>query len=303
MTDEQQGTEIAVRSETTGVAMGRAFLVAPRSLEEAMSYAKLLASSAFVPRDYQGKAGDVLAAIQFGAEIGLPPLQALQGIAVVNGRPSVWGDAAVALVEASGLLEWKREWIDGEGDRRIAHCQVKRRGKPEPIERTFGVGDATTAKLWNKAGPWTTNPARMLQMRARGFAFRDEFADVLKGLFLREEAQDIEPADPLPAPIHLPQPTAALASDNPAAATDPAAGAATGAAGPGAEDGADGGDQGDDALITEDQRQRLFSALHKRQMSFKDFAAWCADNEVASSAKLTVGKFPAALAWAEGREE
>jgi hypothetical protein len=50
--------------------------------------------------------------------------------------------------------------------------------------------DAKRAGLWTKAGPWQTYPRRMLQMRARSFALRDAFPDVLKGLISVKEALD-----------------------------------------------------------------------------------------------------------------
>ena len=73
---------------------------APATLTEAMQFSEMLAKSSMVPRAYQGKAEDVLVAMQWGREIGLAPLQALQNIAVINGKPSVYGDAAMALVQA-----------------------------------------------------------------------------------------------------------------------------------------------------------------------------------------------------------
>jgi hypothetical protein len=91
--DSSDETAVAIRSaEAPGVAAARAWLMPPSNLGEAMKVAELLAKSSFVPNAYKGKSGDVLCAIQYGAEIGLPPLQALQGVAVVNGRPSVYGD-------------------------------------------------------------------------------------------------------------------------------------------------------------------------------------------------------------------
>jgi hypothetical protein len=54
----------------------------------------------------------------------------------------------------------------------------------------FSVEDAKRAGLWGKQGPWSAYPKRMMQMRARGFALRDAFPDVLKGLITAEEAQD-----------------------------------------------------------------------------------------------------------------
>lgn len=166
--------------------------MAPATLNEALALAKILADSSFVPKDFRGKTGDVFCAIQFGREVGLAPMQALQGIAVINGRPSVWGDAALALVEASGKLESIIEVLEGDGAAMVARCTAKRRGRGGLIERTFSMADATAAHLATKDGPWKSYPKRMLQMRARAFVLRDGFSDVLKGLAIREEAQDIE---------------------------------------------------------------------------------------------------------------
>lgn len=170
-------------------------MLTPRTLEEAMKFSELLARSDLVPRDYKGKPGNILVAMQWGYEIGLQPLQALQNLAVINGRPSIWGDAALALVRGSGLCESLVERIDGEGDAAIAVCVAKRKGQAEPIIARFSAADARKAGLWGKAGPWTQYPARMLAMRARGFCLRDGFADVLRGVITVEEARDY-PAEP-----------------------------------------------------------------------------------------------------------
>jgi hypothetical protein len=162
------------------------FNLTPQTIDDALRFAELLCKSSIVPKDYQGNAGNVLVAMQWGMELGLQPLQAMQSIAVINGRPSIWGDAMIALVRASGLMEAMREDI---GDEQCT-CHVKRRGEPEQ-SRTFTVDDAKKAGLWNKQGPWQTAPKRMLQMRARAFALRDIFPDVLRGMYVGEEAQDL----------------------------------------------------------------------------------------------------------------
>lgn len=138
----------------------------------------------------------------------MSPMMAIQSIAVVNGRPTIWGDGALGLVQGSGLYEWHNEWFTGEGDALTAWCEVKRKGSPNTVKRSFSVKEAKQARLWDERqrvtkrrkdgatyegdndSPWYRFPKRMLQMRAR-VALRDGFADVLRGLAIREEVEDI----------------------------------------------------------------------------------------------------------------
>ncbi len=162
------------------------FSLAPRNFDEAWRLAEILADSELVPKDFRAKPGNCLVAIQWGAEVGLGALQSVQNIAVINGRPSMWGDALLALVRSSPLCEYVVETEDANG---TAVCKVKRRGQPEQT-RTFSIEDAKTAGLLGKQGPWQNYPKRMRQMRARAFALRDVFTDVLKGIPMAEELQD-----------------------------------------------------------------------------------------------------------------
>ena len=169
----------------------RGFSLIPQSFGEAKEIANLIAGSDFAPKDYRGKPENVMIAIQMGIDLGLKPMQALQNIAVINGRPSIYGDAALALVMPA--LERFVELFEGEEgkDDYAAVCIAKRKGWPDETRRTFSIADAKKANLWGKAGPWQTYPKRMLQWRARGFALRDVGSDLLLGLVLVEEAQDI----------------------------------------------------------------------------------------------------------------
>jgi len=167
------------------VASTKPFDLSPQTFEQALTFANYLADSDMVPKDFKGKPGNCLVAMQWGSEIGLKPLQAMQNLAVINGRPALWGDAVIALVRGSPLCEYVNE--DDDGNR--ATCRVKRRGEPEQV-RTFSMEDAKIAGLQGKQGPWTQYPKRMRQMRARAFALRDVFPDVLRGLPVAEEIMD-----------------------------------------------------------------------------------------------------------------
>lgn len=164
------------------------------NIDEMWKFAGFILRSKLAPKGMEMQEA-IVVALQMGAEIGLPPMASLQNIAVINGRPSIWGDAAKAVVMGTGLCERFEEWFEGkpfEPDFK-AVCEVQRKGYTRPTRQEFSVADAKTAGLWGKAGPWQQFPKRMLQMRARGFAARDAFPDALRGLLLAEEARDVAP--------------------------------------------------------------------------------------------------------------
>lgn len=206
MTEETQqggGAVVPIRQQApkaqiTAGAPIRALI--PTTLDEAYRLGNALFQSGIVP--YQLKTPEaVCAVIMRGMELGMPPMQSLASLMVVNQRVSMFGDAALARVRGAGVLTGFKEFIEGTGDDMVAVCQVGRRnadGSVEAVEERFSVEDAKLAGLWTKRGksgepsPWQTYPKRMLKMRARGFALRDLFTDVLGGMRTVEEEQDIE---------------------------------------------------------------------------------------------------------------
>lgn len=184
--------------------------IVPQDFDGAWRIATAVCKAGMAPKglDTPEKA---MVAIMHGMEVGMTPMAALQSIAVVNGRPTIWGDGAIGLVRGSGKCEWIKERIDGDGDNMVAVCEVKRKGEADPIKGGFSVADAKKAGLWGKAGPWQQYPKRMLAMRARAFALRDGFADILRGLGIAEEVQDHQPIRDVtpPAPPKPPAPPSA----------------------------------------------------------------------------------------------
>jgi hypothetical protein len=203
---------VANVDKESAIAGARPLAIVPQTLEAVWRLAQLITSAGMAPKGFE-KAETCTVAILQGLEVGMTPMAALQSIAVVNGRPTVWGDGAIGLVRGSGLCEWIQEDMEGNGDSLTAVCQAKRKGDPKPAVGRFSVADAKRAGLWDKAGPWKQYPNRMLQMRARGFSLRDGFADVLKGLTLKEEAddgdmRDVTPRDPSGGGAKPPRPPA-----------------------------------------------------------------------------------------------
>lgn len=186
LSQRRPSLESAIRADSDGI-------LRPSTFAEAMRVAGELAKSQFVPKDFIGKPENVLGAIMMGAELGIGPMMSVQNIAVINGRPSVWGDMML------GLCRRHPEWggIDETGDDKTARCVVTRyeRLGGKVVEKRyvgeFTIEEAKHAKLLEKDTPWKYYPKRMLKYRARGFALRDAFGDVLKGLHTVEEMRDV----------------------------------------------------------------------------------------------------------------
>jgi hypothetical protein len=161
------------------------------SLTEIHSFAKMVTKTDLVPKGYRGKPEDATVAIIYGMEIGLPPMASLQNISVVNGTPTIWGDAQLSLVQSSGKYEYHKTSYDGNfpDDSFKAIFEIKRVNSKEPVIKEFSIADAKKANLWGKVGTWTTHPKVMLSYKARAFALREAFADILKGIHSKEEME------------------------------------------------------------------------------------------------------------------
>lgn len=218
----QQPEPVQTAEAAPSSVNGGFFCSLPSSEKEAYDYCKRIATSMFVPKAYapetflpkirevvkdEAKArqmaleksiGNIFVCCQYGFSVGINnPLQALQGIGVINGVPCIYGDLLYALCKSRAKVQVVETWDDKN---KIAYCRVERPGF-QPVEQSFGYNDAIIAGFLvqdrngvlrgNKAGPWTSFPKRMCQMRARSFALRDQCPDVLKGLSVYEEIIDI----------------------------------------------------------------------------------------------------------------
>jgi hypothetical protein len=195
--------------------------IQPQNMDELYRFATAVSQSGLAPKGIETPQA-IFVALEMGLEVGLPMMASLQNIAVINGRPTIWGDAQLAIVRSTGQLETFEEWYEAGGKRltrnpstftddTTAVCKLKRSGC-EVWESAFSVADAKRANLWGKAGPWSQYPARMLRFRARSFGLRDQFGDALKGFRTTEEAQDdpvvtarnVTPRNPLFTPPDAP---------------------------------------------------------------------------------------------------
>ena len=139
----------------------------PTSFPQAMEMADMMAKSDLVPKEFKGKPANIVVAWQFGAALGLNILSSMQNIAVINGRPSVWGDSPLAICKTHHAWGDISEEFDGEegSDDYQAVCVVQRQGQTE-CRRVFSVKDAKRAGLWGN-NVWASYPKRMLQPQIR----------------------------------------------------------------------------------------------------------------------------------------
>lgn len=208
MSDDHQDTEdrqLPAVLEKHPVALNeeRGYIM-PTNIDEAFRFAQAVVTARLAPDSYNNDPSKVMLGAMAAMEAGLPPLYGLRQIAIINGRPTIWGDAAMALIQASGQLADRivteigggvdtdalprEEWPDSYG----FMVQLYRKGQPTPYIGRFTIADAKRAKLWTdtRKKPWWEHPKRMLLVRAQAFPQRDGFADCLAGLQIREEVED-----------------------------------------------------------------------------------------------------------------
>ena len=171
------------------------FMTTPKTMDGAYRVAEILSKSQLIPKAYQGRPNDVLVSMMWSHNLDVPFIQGIQGIACINGKPAIYGDMALAVVRKSGLLKDIKETVEKVNGVLTARCEVTRKDQDSKVVSTFSWDDAAAAGLIGKQGPWKQYPKRMLQMRARGFALRDAFPDVLMGMITAEEASDYEYID------------------------------------------------------------------------------------------------------------
>ena len=209
--EETVSTPATAIAVATPAPVAAGFDYQPRTMMEALELARYLSESTMVPKDYIGKPGNVLVAMQFGHELGLKPLQAMQSLAVINGKPGLYGDAGKALLLARGCRIIESDIASVKAAGMVATCTIVRPGHPD-VTRTFSKENAEKAKLWGKEGPWTNYPERQLAWRAFWFAARDAAPDILRGLPAAEELRDVEiditpqPERQRPQPKQAPEP-------------------------------------------------------------------------------------------------
>ncbi len=121
-----------------------------------------------------------------GASLGLPPVAALRGIHVVQGRAVLSSDLLVAVVLRSGQCA---HWTPMEVTATRCVIETQRKGSPAPVRHVWTMDDAKRAKLATKSGPWQEYPAAMLRARCSADLARMVYPDVLFGVYVEGEIE------------------------------------------------------------------------------------------------------------------
>ncbi len=151
---------------------------------------RALFDGGLVPKGCNEK--EVFARIVAGAELGMKPLQALNGIAMINGHPTLHSDSIPCIIMASGLVVGMKHKFSGEGDDIACTFYVKRKGVEEYQEWTYSLQDAKDAGLLNNP-TWQKHLKKMLFNRARSWCLRNTFPDVIGNIYTKDEAEEIKP--------------------------------------------------------------------------------------------------------------
>lgn len=156
----------------------------PGDLKGQMELAKVLGMSALLPQALRGKPADVLVTVLYGREMGLSPMQAIQGIYVVNGRPTCGGKLLLAKVRQAGHR------VKIQATDKAAQVTITRNDDQEnPHTEEFTWADAERAKLTTK-DTWKSWPKQMLTWRAVSNAVNVQCPEVAMGFEITELVQD-----------------------------------------------------------------------------------------------------------------
>ena len=172
------GTEVAVRRP-----QGQAAAIPAK-----LAYARALADSGLLPAAYRRNPANVLWAVEYGEMLGLPPMAAMTGVHVIEGKPT----ASAGLI--SGLVRQAGHKLRVWGSSKSATCEIIRSDDPE---HTFSVtwtlkrnaDDHPSAEEADLLGKkvWKQYPASMLKSRAITQCARDACEEVLYGLHYTAE--------------------------------------------------------------------------------------------------------------------
>ena len=177
-------TDIAIRDDG-----------AVTTMPDKIAYARALAGSGLLPTQYRAKPENILFALEYGETLGITAMAAIQGIHVIDGKPTASGQLIAALVREAG----HRLRITGDDEHAVA--EITRRDDPAFTFRAeWTIARAKQAGLTGK-GTWAKHPGQMLKWRAVTEVARDACPEVIFGLSTADEAANFTADTLATAPV------------------------------------------------------------------------------------------------------
>jgi hypothetical protein len=174
-----------------------------QQFENAQRIGKALASSALVPKEYQGQNGlaNTLVAMEIAGRMGLSPLQVMQNLHIIHGRPSWSSQFIIAMVNGCGRFTPLDFVLQGEGEQQSCYAvATELRTKKELKGPVVSIAMAKKEGWYSKTGSkWQTMPDLMLRYRAAAFWGRLYVPEFLVGMKTQEEVIEIDAVDVTPA--------------------------------------------------------------------------------------------------------
>ena len=147
------------------------------ALSDQIQKAKLLADSSILPESYRQKPSNLLWAMELADALDVSLAQAITGITVIQGKPTMSAEMMRALVLRAGHRFTVTEMTD-----KAVTVTVARKEWPDDVQQfTFSMADAQHAGL-AKSATYQKHPKAMLLARATSMACRAVFPDVVSGM-------------------------------------------------------------------------------------------------------------------------
>lgn len=180
--------------ETRSLALGnpQPTALAITSWESLLGRAEYFAKSQLIPTDLRNKPADVAIILQMGHELGIDPMQAINGINVIKGKPSVSPELALGMIRSrfpNACVQIKVSSSPPQAEVIMARDKTD---MAQAFQTTWTMDRAKAMGLAQKDN-YKSQPEVMLKWRAVGEAARTIFPDVLKGLYFAQEVEDLPP--------------------------------------------------------------------------------------------------------------
>jgi len=185
MSEKNEGA--VATTQPTAVQKSEPLGFALANINEAYRMANALSRSGLIPSALRGKPDDILVVLISGRELGMPPMQSLRHLYVIEGRISMSAVMMLGRVLKSGQCEY---FTVTESTTKVARAKTKRRGSPDEVVLAFTIEDAIAMNLAGRDN-WKKQPATMLRWRVVTALGRLVYPDIVEGIYSEDEAEDI----------------------------------------------------------------------------------------------------------------